>query len=94
MSEQWRSYRDESRANWGREDRRANHEEIMLGCAQRIADATEKMAANYDAMVCDRDWWKGRAERSSASLATEKRRTAALRGVIGRIKRLSGRTRR
>jgi len=91
MSEHWRSYRDESRANWGREDRRANHEEIMLGCAQRIADATEKMAANYDALLRDRDWWKGRAERLGARLDTEKRRTAALRGVIGLMKRAAGR---
>jgi len=55
--------------------------QIAVGCLQRIADATEKMAASYDSMRNARDYWQARANALNRELATERRRNAALRGI-------------
>lgn len=60
--------------------------QLQLGAVMRIADATEKMAASYDKLRADRDYWKERCLRSEQRLDTERRRTAALRGVLKRKK--------
>lgn len=62
-------------------------EHINCGSLQRIADATEKMAANYDQMRLDRDWQKARADRNSATNQRLRNRIAGLRGYIKRMKR-------
>jgi len=63
------------------------HDEIKMGCLQRIADATETMAKSYTALVADRDRLQRWYNDERASNDRLRRRLAALRGVITRQKR-------
>lgn len=86
----FKSYRDESRVDYGRH-KDANdgmtEDELKVGALLRIADATELMARDRVQMEAALDYNRRRKEELSAQLATERRRTAALRGVIARMKR-------
>ena len=80
-----KSYRDHSKIFYGNDPSNfTSLEQINCGSLQRIADATEKMAASYDAMRNDRDYWKGRAEREQASRSRADHSNRSLRGVITR----------
>jgi selenocysteine lyase/cysteine desulfurase len=61
--------------------------DINAGSLQRIADATEKMAASYDSMRSSRDYWERRAKEETEAARRLVRRVNALRGVITRLKR-------
>jgi len=61
-------------------------EQINAGSLQRIADATEKMAASYDQMRNARDYWQAEYERVSADRSRLQKQVQALRGVITRMK--------
>lgn len=63
------------------------HENIKLGCLQRIADATEAMAANFIKLQNDVDYYKRRYTEESEAGQRLARRNAALRGVINRMKK-------
>lgn len=84
--------REASRKEWRVEDfmGKATRAEIDSGSLQRIADATEKMAANYDALRAERDrferWYKEERERKERA----QRSNIALRGVITRLRRKAG----
>ena len=58
----------------------------MLGCGQRIANATEMMAKNYQILLDDRDYWKRRTAEEIGVNQRLYRRTVALTGVITRMK--------
>lgn len=67
-------------------------EHTNAGSLQRIADATEKIAINYDSLLRakqsaeeGRDYWRGRADKLE-------RRISALKGVITRLKRKENET--
>ncbi len=84
----FKSYRDESRINYGKtQDSSLSIEQLNCGSLMRIADATEKMCADreklerdYKYMRNNRDEWRQRAEAAERS-------NAALRGVITKTKR-------
>jgi len=61
-------------------------DEIRNGALQRIALATEKMAASYDALREDRDCWKTKAEWRAKRMCELRRQVAALRGVVTKLK--------
>lgn len=61
-------------------------EEVQTGCLQRIADATEKMAQNYDSLIRDRDWYKKRFNELIEDNKRMAKRIAAYQGVIKRMK--------
>lgn len=83
----FRSYREESRSDWGARDEGGfSLDQVNTGALLRIADAVEKMAESYDTMRRDRDVWKERALFARRRLDTERRRTAALRGWITRAR--------
>ena len=83
-----RSYKTESRVDWGTSsDGLLNIEQINCGAILRIADAVEKMAASYDQMRNARDYWERRAKENQATADRLARSNAALRGVIARAKR-------
>lgn len=65
-------------------------EEVNAGSLQRIADATEKMAASYDAMRDDRDKYERWYKDERARREKRDRQISALRGVITRLKRREG----
>ena len=72
----FKSYREESRANWGRtlcDEQHPSNEEVQLGAILRIADAAEVMARNHQQLINERDRLL--------------RRIAALRGHITRLKK-------
>ena len=60
---------------------------INAGSIQRIADATEKMAANYIALENDRNYYKRQYEVRKAECERMARRIFALRGVITKQKK-------
>lgn len=79
-----KTLRDCSRQDWTTPSGEIAH--TNAGSLQRIADATEKIALNYESllherkMACDsRDYWKARA-------MTWERRCRGLRGHITRLK--------
>lgn len=65
-------------------------EEINSGSLQRIADATEKMAADYDRMRYDRDYFERRYKEEFERRKSKDRQIYALRGVITKLKRKGG----
>jgi acyl-CoA reductase-like NAD-dependent aldehyde dehydrogenase len=78
------NFRESSRGNWNSRD---TIEEINAGSMQRIADAAEKMAANYDELrralesaKKSRDYWRSVADQ-------RQRRINALRGHITRLRK-------
>lgn len=86
----FKSYREQSKVNWGREyseGEAPTRDEVQYGAILRIADAVEKMAQNYAALINERDMLRGmyRSERAAAERLY--RSNAGLRGVITRMKR-------
>ena len=79
--------REASRRDWRTNSvTGASIEEINSGSLQRIADATEKMAASYDALRNERDRLQRWYDTAKAEWQLLARRNAALRGVITRMK--------
>lgn len=85
MSE-FKLYREESRKNYGT-SAGIDLDKLKTGALLRIADATEKMAQNYDALLQakksaeeGRNYWRSESERMA-------RRINSLRGVITRMKK-------
>jgi hypothetical protein len=80
--------RDNSRLNIKSSDSGpVNLEDVKIGCLQRIADATEAMAKNYQHLINDRDFYKRRYEEEKALGERMARRISALRGVITKMKK-------
>lgn len=79
-------YRSKSRQTW-ENDNISTHEMINVGSLQRIADATEKMAASYDRLREDRDYWRRRYEQEHATAVGMGYTIRTLRGVITKLKR-------
>lgn len=77
------TFKEASKQNWNSVN---STEHINAGSLQRIADATEKMAANYTAMQEDRDRYKSWYQESQADKAKLYRRISALQGVITKLK--------
>lgn len=87
----FKSYRNESRADWGIEqDGSLTIEQINCGAILRIADATEKMAESYDRVRNQRDYYESRAKSLGAEVDRLVRQRNALRGVITKLKRKGG----
>lgn len=84
-----RFYTDESRKRWFTREV-PSHEQLRLGCLQRIAAATEAMATSYRALIDERDYLKRRLQDEERANASLRRRNAALRGAITRLKRQEG----
>jgi hypothetical protein len=82
----FRSYRDESRKNFGKPDGNIDREDLNTGALLRIADATETIAKNYDALLRAKQFLETRRIELSAEVRAKDRRIASLRGVITRMK--------
>ena len=80
-------FKAESRSEWFRDtDNVLSDDDIKLGAILRIADAVEVMAKRYNDLISDRDHWKNKSSRNQKELDTERRRSAALRGLLKRLK--------
>lgn len=85
MSEPWM---DESRKRWCRGDDLCPSEtQLVVGCLQRIADATEVMSQRHVELIRQRDFYEQAYRRQLERATWLERRNAALRGVITRMKR-------
>jgi hypothetical protein len=89
MAKSFVSFRKGSRVNWGR-----SHEggiqpdsETQLGAILRIADATELMAQRHQELIDERDRYKKFYDNEWVRHKVSKRRIAALKGVITKLKR-------
>lgn len=76
--------REQSKKDW---ESRDTSEDLQLGCLQRIADATEKMASNYQRMENDlamyKRWYKEKCE----TVNNRDRSISSLRGQITKLKK-------
>lgn len=84
----FKSYRQESKINYGRnQDGGATIEQLNCGALMRIADATEKMCLDREKL--ERDYQYMRADRDTYRQLYERecRKSAARAGVITRMKR-------
>lgn len=84
-----KSYRDESRKNWGT-NALLDREQIQLGAILRIADATEKMCRDREELERKYQNMRASRDRYQEALEAERRKNAALRGVITKLKRKQG----
>ena len=84
-----KSFKEHSRENWHAANGPITNEQLKVGCLQRIADATEVMAANYVRMQNNLDQYKRWYNREKESGQRMARRISALQGVITRMKKIA-----
>lgn len=85
------TYKEKSKLDWYRDDgQQPSVDQLQFGALQRIADATEKMAENYNKLLRDVKYYKERAEQNSSACQRLVRSNAALRGVITKLKKEAG----
>jgi hypothetical protein len=80
-------YRDESRRNWNGSNEVPTHDQVKLGCMQRIADACELIAKDHDKLVRERDMYMRWQRESREEVVQLTRQRNALRGVITKLKK-------
>jgi hypothetical protein len=76
--------RELSKENW---EGQGNNEDINLGSFQRIADATEAMAKNYNELIKQRDDLKADYKRHLQRIIEQESSIYHLRGWITRFKK-------
>lgn len=94
MAIKFKSFREESKTNWGvtiEEREPLTDDQLRTGAMLRMADATEKIAADYDAMRRDRDNYREWHKQGNADKAKLYKTISALQGVITKQrKKLAG----
>jgi len=88
-----KSYREGSRIDWASEQYNCP-DQIKLGCLLRIADATEKMAQSYSALIYERDRYKKWYEEKRTMVGHLYNRINGLRGTITKMKEKANRVHR
>lgn len=90
MSTVFKTYRDESRKNYGRELEQSvgmHDESIKLGAILRIADATEKMAQRHTELIAQRDQFERWYEREKRTSELLRKQRNAYKGQITKLKK-------
>lgn len=82
----FKSYKQESKTNWGCEGRKPNRDDLQFGAILRIADAVETMARPFVSLLEEVEYQKKRRASLEEGNARLYRRMAALRGHITRLK--------
>lgn len=85
---EFKDYRTGSRTNWGTTSGEPlTIEQINIGCMLRIADATEKMAVNYQRLIDERNqyenWWKQARDRENRL----QKQLSAMKGVVTKLRK-------
>ena len=88
----FKTYQEESKDRYGREfcggkSQYADANELKIGALLRIADAAEKMAASYDVLRSDRDFYKQRSDERGDTIRQLRKSIAGLRGYIKRLEK-------
>ena len=81
-----KTYKNQSKRSWWSEGTPDNNQ-IKLGCLQRIADATELMAQNYQSLIVQRNTYINWYEEEKNKRLHQEKCNAALRGVITKMKK-------
>lgn len=82
------NYAEESKKNYGRDESAAfSHDDLQLGCLQRIAKATETISQSYNKLIEERDLYKKLYGDERACTERLLRRISAMKGVITRLQR-------
>jgi alanine dehydrogenase len=92
MSMIFKSYRKESRTDWGvtvTENTKPDRDQLHLGCMMRIADATEVMAQNFIQLQNQLKWANERNQRLVAQNEKLQRQVNAYKGVVKKLKNKS-----
>lgn len=76
--------REISKANW---NGGSTIEEINSGSLQRIADAAEAMAKNYNTILSDLEFYKKRCREMTQAKERQSRTISNLRGQITKLKK-------
>lgn len=76
-----------SNTNWNSGNQ--SLDSINAGSLQRIADATEAMASEYNRLIRDLKWYKELAERRYSENERMANRIRSLKGVITKLKKKS-----
>lgn len=76
--------RQDSRKEWGSG---SSVQDINAGSLQRIADATEAMAKNWNALTAERDRYEHWYRREVDLRESAERSNSALRGVITKLRK-------
>ncbi len=82
-----KTIRDASRGNYTTNGETPTWQEVRDGALLRIADATEKMAQRHTDLIAERDRLQRYYREESERRAKAERRTAALQGVITKMKK-------
>lgn len=83
----FKSYREESRRNYGTSNGEFTLENIQLGALLRIADASEAMAKNHTQLLSDLEFYKRRFKEEQQAAQRLARRNATLRGLVTKMKK-------
>lgn len=81
-----KSYRQESRIDYGTTDENMTLEQIQTGAILRIADAAEKMANNYAQILSDLDWYKKRYQQEKDKNEQLRKSVASYKGHLTRLR--------
>ena len=82
------SFRQESRGDWNAGIcERPTTEQLVLGCLQRIADATELMAKRYQDLISEREQAQRSRDYYQQRCYLVERSRNALRGQITKMKK-------
>lgn len=84
-----KNLREETKLQWMTrpEQRGPDHEQLILGCLLRIADAVEKMAIRHTELMRDRDYYSREAESLRGRRDSLMRSNSALKGQITKLKK-------
>jgi len=79
--------RQKSKTEWTTENHSYNVDDVKLGALQRIADATEAMAKNYNDLLRDVKLYKDMYQNQTKRRQQLERSNAALRGQITKLRK-------
>jgi hypothetical protein len=84
MSEQ--NFRKYSRLEWTTATGEPDNEQLTVGCLQRIADATERMAINHTLLMDELDRYKNLLTAERIRVDSRDNTIRGLRGQITKLK--------
>lgn len=90
MATKFKSYRHESRADWGATlevDQSPDRDQIKLGALLRIADSLEKIEKPFKQLLADVEFYRNSTRALQARNETLSKRCAAYRGIITKLKK-------
>lgn len=83
-------WKEQSKLEWYTvlpDDQALHNEGLQIGCLQRIADATEKMAQPFQQLINDREHFKNATNRLAGENKKLRKQVAAYQGIIKRTKK-------